>query len=423
MSFLPYLRRTHHPLRTFLLLRRCISTLPRPYTFHVGVAYARKPPDTSLPEKERVPSVAFPAQSPKGRWRDEMIGEWRGGDVRKVPVVGVGGEERGAQAADEGKDREHAMGEDFVFVQHMKGQSGLALGIADGVGGWSASGIDPSLFSQCLMFHAAHAASKGWAFPADVDHPHESEGGRDVLYSGEGWEVRQGDGEELGPKEILQKGYDAVLVDPDVEMGASTACVLTLNSKTGKLRAATLGDSGFIVLRGPSIQHIQAPQTHYFNCPKQLSKYPIHAFKKGKKPKLDDPSIAEEWECTLRHGDVVLIYTDGLSDNLFASEMLELSLLSQAYAASGIAGAGDELFPPSSPSISGPSDPDPPETLQAKRLARTCVEHARQAMMDVTALTPFELAAKTRGGWEWFNWIGGKIDDVTVIAVVVTEGM
>jgi len=221
----------------------------------------------------------------------------------------------------------------------------------------------------------------------------------------------------------LQSGYDAVLADADVEMGASTACVLTLNSKTGRLRAANLGDSGFIVLRGPSIQHIQGAQTHYFNCPKQLSKYPKQAFKKGSRPILDQPREADEWECTLRHGDVILLYTDGLSDNIFASHLLELSLLSQSLASRSpplSAATGDEAGSLSSElSLGG----EAAETTQAKRLARMCVEHARKAMVDVGALTPFELAAKSEGGWEWWDWIGGKIDDVTVIAVVVTEGM
>ncbi|KZO91738.1 hypothetical protein CALVIDRAFT_541634 [Calocera viscosa TUFC12733] len=428
------------PLRTVLLTRRCLTTLPRPYTFHIGLAYARKPPDASQPEHyRRAPSKSFARLSDKGLWRDAVLREWAGGDVGRnsnsnsEPFPGMLREER--------EDNEHAMGEDFLFVQPMQGQSGVAIGIADGVGGWSASGVDPSLFSQSMMFHSSAAAAEAWAFPPDVDPPSESDSDSDsasgevkeVLLRGEGWEAREkiavppegkgkGEGEELGPEEILQRGYDAVLSDGDVEMGASTACVLTLNSKTGKLRAANLGDSGFLVLRGPSIQHIQRAQTHYFNCPKQLSKYPKQAFKKGNRPILDKPADADVWECTLRHGDVVLLYTDGLSDNIFASHMLELSLLSQSYSPSRSgagAAAGDEA------SLASESEPgvEAAESLQAKRLARMCVEHARKAMVDVGVLTPFELSAKSEGGWEWWDWIGGKIDDVTVIAVVVTEGM
>ncbi|KZT51330.1 hypothetical protein CALCODRAFT_144287 [Calocera cornea HHB12733] len=424
-------------LRSFLHTRRCLSTttpstttassttttstLPRPYTFHIGLAFSRKPPDTSQPEHyRRQLSKSFPARSPKGQWRDAVLARWRAGDLGREPLSGE------AFGLPQEADREHAMGEDFVFVQPMRGQSGIALGIADGVGGWSASGVDPSLFSQSMMYHSSVAAGQAWAFPPDVDMPSDpdsdadagtdagSPGKREVLLKGEGWEAREvlgatraGEGggqaeaeqeqeQEIGPREILQRGYDAVLADADVEMGASTACVLTLNAKTGKLRAANLGDSGFLVLRGPSIQHIQRAQTHYFNCPKQLSKYPKQAFKKVSTLKLDSPADADEWECTLRHGDVVLLYTDGMSDNIFASHMLELSLLAQSHASgsrppstTGPA-AGDEASLPSSPLD---EEEAAAETVQARQLARMCVEHARKAMVDVGVLTPFERAS------------------------------
>jgi protein phosphatase PTC7 len=72
--------------------------------------------------------------------------------------------------------------------------------------------------------------------------------------------------------------------------GSSTACIVSLNASSGQLRAAkyafqvlsafnadrlgSLGDSGFLVIRSANLFYLQRPQTHGFNFPRQLSKFP-----------------------------------------------------------------------------------------------------------------------------------------------------
>lgn len=57
-------------------------------------------------------------------------------------------------------------------------------------------------------------------------------------------------------------------------IGSSTACIATLESATGILQAANLGDSTFYLIRNDKVIHSQKSQTHYFNAPFQLEKLP-----------------------------------------------------------------------------------------------------------------------------------------------------
>lgn len=123
---------------------------------------------------------------------------------------------------------------------------GVSLGVADGVGGWTESGVDPSLFSQALMYHAHRYSKVAWPGEPEVDPTQEYEEREQV----EGW--------ELTPLECLESAYGGVLRERNVlagehssnrttedmsscmgaSTGSSTACVLTLNASNGVLRAA-----------------------------------------------------------------------------------------------------------------------------------------------------------------------------------------
>ena len=122
----------------------------------------------------------------------------------------------------------------------------MSLGIADGVGGWVDAGVDPSLFTQALMYHAHRYAKSGWPGEPEIDPTQEYEEREKV----EGWELR--------PTECLELAYGAVLMEKHVMAGASvrdwsrpcviltlflaagssTACVVNLNAYDGALRAA-----------------------------------------------------------------------------------------------------------------------------------------------------------------------------------------
>ncbi|KAH9946132.1 protein serine/threonine phosphatase 2C [Epithele typhae] len=326
---------------------RCYASLPRPYRFYVGASWAGKPPD---PRGPRVKSVPFHAESAIGKWRDTTLGR---------PNSSAGAH----------------IGEDFFYVQDMRDKSGISIGIADGVGGWTESGVDPSLFSQALMYHAHRYSKAAWPGEPEVDPMQEYEEREQV----EGW--------ELSPRECLESAYGGVLRERGVVAGSSTACIITLNASTGVLRAANLGDSGFVVMRGSSVVYQQRSQTHFFNCPKQLSKLPTSQ-KRFPRACVDHPSDADLFELRLRHGDIIVAYTDGLSDNVFPSEMVAIcSLVSRQFQLSK-----RTLTPTGEMEVETSN-----EELEVQAMSERIVDYARMCMHNRKRISPFERAAAREG--------------------------
>ncbi|KZT31609.1 hypothetical protein SISSUDRAFT_1072613 [Sistotremastrum suecicum HHB10207 ss-3] len=324
--------------------RRYQSTstpFPRPFRFYLGASFAGKPPHPQVAALRR-DNVGFPPDSPIARWRDRTLA------MRKSV-------------------QSRSAGEDFFYIQE-----GVAFGVADGVGGWVESGVDPSLFSQSLMYHASKYAESAWAGEPESD-PSDSS-------PVEGW--------ELTPKECLEQAHQGVLRDRSVKAGSSTACLIHLNARSGLLRAANLGDSGFAIFRGATLHHVQQPQTHFFNCPWQLAKLPSMT-KQYKDAYVDRAEGADEYSTALRGGDVIVAFTDGLSDNVFPAELLSISSL---VSRSGVS-----------------------ESQQAQDLADRIVQYAQACMHNKSRLSPFERAA----GREGLYYRGGP--SVTVVTALVTE--
>ncbi|KIO34274.1 hypothetical protein M407DRAFT_240612 [Tulasnella calospora MUT 4182] len=266
-------------------------------------------------------------------------------------------------------------GEDSFFVQDLKDRSGVAVGIADGVGGWSESGVDPGVFSQALMYHAARYAKRGWA---DDSYPSSANSTEESIQP---W--------ELTPENCLELAFNAVLRDTLVDAGSSTGLISTFNARSGLMKAANLGDSGFMIIRNRTALHVQEPQTHFFNCPKQLSKIP----RRMRQPGLitDSPKDADLYECRLRHGDIVVCYTDGVSDNVWPQELIAISAVITRQG-----GSEQEI---------------------AQNMADAVVEYAMKAMHRKDRVSPFEHAAAL----ERQRWAGGKVDDATALAILVSE--
>ncbi|KAJ7582724.1 phosphatase 2C-like domain-containing protein [Mycena floridula] len=291
----------------------------RPFKFHVAASWAGKPPTRT----EQRLSVPFANDSPIGSWREKMLNS---------------------------RGKRHSAGEDFFFIQE-----GMSLGIADGVGGWVESGIDPSLFAQALMYHAQRYTRAGWVGEPEID-PASDYAEREEV---QGW--------ELTPFDALDLSYGGVLRERDVVAGSSTACLLTLNSASGLLRAANLGDSGFSIIRASSVIHRQPSQTHFFNCPKQLTKLPANSGKSFSRACIDSPGDADEYQTKLRDGDIVVLYTDGFSDNVFEGEMLTICSL--------ISRSGE------------------PEHQQVQNIADRLIEYSRTCMFKRYRASPFEREA------------------------------
>ena len=171
-------------------------------------------------------------------------------------------------------------GEDAYFSS----ANSKIIGVADGVGGWVELGIDAGAFSRELMEHARMFC----------------------LESG-----------SLDPSEILHEAYRKTTA-----LGTCTACLVSIDGT--ELRAINVGDSGFSVFRRTedgTTEHPQwalyfqtTEQTHFFNCPFQL----------GTNSK-DSPSDGQSFTIPVEHGDLVILATDGMLDNLFTHELIQVS--------------------------------------------------------------------------------------------------
>jgi protein phosphatase PTC7 len=83
--------------------------------------------------------------------------------------------------------------------------------------------------------------------------------------------------------------------------------------------SSNLGDSGFIVIRDNAVVHRSINNQHTFNQPYQLSIVPT----KLQPKQLDTPndSIVDTFQ--MRNGDIFILATDGLWDNVFEQDIIE----------------------------------------------------------------------------------------------------
>ena len=197
----------------------------------------------------------------------------------------------------------------------------------------------------------------------------------------------------VDPKAVLTVGHSRTTAQ-----GSATACVLSLDPRTGELAAANLGDSGFVIVGGGGggsngsgssggggssevagrVAFKSPQQQHGFNFPFQLG---------AAGSASDSPADAEEFLLPTSPGDVVVVGTDGLFDNVFADEVARLASLSKAR--------GD-----------GPGE-----------AAEVVAAFARRRAADTEAATPFAVAAQAMG----YNYRGGKMDDITVVVGFIED--
>lgn len=226
--------------------QKSVTTLSRQYTFHVGCSWSSKPRLDS--EEAFKKKSAYNDKHEVAQWRTKMLGE-------RYKLIGDAGE-------------------DFWFIEQLKDDTGIALGVADGVGGWFSAKVDPSKFSQTLMWAASKKASS-------------------LIAS------------EAQPRELIEAGHNGVLNIEDVKAGSSTACIVTLDAKSGLLKGANLGDSSFMLIRDGQVFTSTKQQTHFFNCPYQLAK-----LRKGvdKNHISDYASSADLFETRLQQGDCIVLF-------------------------------------------------------------------------------------------------------------------
>jgi len=240
----------------------------------------------------------------------------------------------------------------------FKNNSADVLGVADGVGGWRAYGVDPGLFSLNLMKSCERLVKSGY-FVSDQ------------------------------PAQLLASGFREMQESKRPVIGSSTACVAILNHADGKLYSANIGDSGFLVFRGGRVVHRSHEQQHYFNTPFQLSLPPSEL---ATEVLSDAPESADRYEFSVEDGDVILLATDGVFDNIPDSVLQEEIRSLQ----------------------SGSSAPD---AAKIQACANSIALIARKLSQDENFLSPFAKNARANG---FGNVAGGKVDDVTVVLAAVS---
>jgi len=255
------------------------------------------------------------------------------------------------------KPRDDEEGEDACFVFER------GLGVADGVSGWSTYGINSSLFSQRLMEECKEemrrvtnfkkgelleikkhripkvASYVGLDFQANTIYETEyceEEGSEPEAASDLSTRNKRIFETLINPLQILTTAYNKVM-----DIGSSTATIAIVNYN--EVEAVNLGDSGLIHFAYKDhqyhIQNVSKEQQHEFNIPYQLSKLPSAEYliemenegrlREAKQLKRlldngkickDEPEMADQYIYEVNEGDIFILGTDGLFDNIFSYE-------------------------------------------------------------------------------------------------------
>ncbi|XP_076167937.1 protein phosphatase PTC7 homolog isoform X2 [Ptiloglossa arizonensis] len=227
------------------------------------------------------------------------------------------------------------------------------VSVADGVGGWRHYGIDPGEFSSFLMRTCERLVSMGRFTSSE-------------------------------PAGLLARSYYELLENKQPILGSSTACVIVLNKDTSSIYTANIGDSGFVVVRKGEVVHRSSEQQHYFNTPFQLCLPPP-----GHSGLVlsDSPESADTLSFGVEDGDVILLATDGVFDNI-----------------------PDQLLITEMRKVQGERDP-----TKIQGVANSIAWMARSLAFDGAFMSPFSLSARANG----IDTIGGKPDDITVLLATV----
>lgn len=242
-------------------------------------------------------------------------------------------------------------GEDSYF--YASNSNGIfALGVADGVYEWRNMGIDAGLFSQQLVEFCRQAVELGTT---------------DVL------RVLQ-----FAMKHVRRAGTQ----------GSSTACIVLIDTLQGRLAAANVGDSGFVLLGRGAGSHRGAGSSRgqlqiRYRSPQQEHSFG-HPYQLGHHDAADEPEDAMLTTMPVYPGDVIVVGSDGLFDNLQDDEIVEI--------------VEAETLQGHSPSA----------------IAHKLAFAAFGASIDKKRVTPYSLGASSA-----FDMVynGGKQDDITALVM------
>lgn len=181
-------------------------------------------------------------------------------------------------------------GEDALFFTHHKYcishppkktwqlsyDHGVILGVADGVGGWAEMGVDPSKYSRGFM-----------------------EGCCEVLAT---------TNRPVDLRTMLHAAYRDNFRNR--VRGSCTVCLVQV--KGNKLETLNVGDSGYMIVRDGKLLFKSEEQQYKFNFPYQLGEGGSRL------------SVAQRGEHDILPGDMILVATDGVFDNLYDDELVNI---------------------------------------------------------------------------------------------------
>ncbi|KAJ3142055.1 hypothetical protein HK100_003250 [Physocladia obscura] len=292
------------------------------------------------------------------------------------------------------------VGEDAYFVRKD------GLGVADGVGGWAHvfKGSNAALFSSRLMYHVA----------SQLDYFDDLTNDYDIneYYL-------------LDPIKVLQVACERTLEDAGKgagsAVGSTTALIAFLRLyityySDDELRLASLGDSSLMILRDGAIIFRTEEQQHSFNFPYQL----------GSNSKDTPEKDAGKWSVKIKEGDVVIVGSDGIFDNLFDEDILEIvnAVVLGTSATASFVHPSHYSSMASFPPVTTAKTPGAGSVLPARILrtdpqliASEILAKARDISTDTSpnVSSPFQERAVNEG----IYYQGGKSDDLTVVVGII----
>lgn len=232
------------------------------------------------------------------------------------------------------------------------------LGVADGVGAWNTRPQGHAALWSRLVLHF-------WALGTEQQI---------LRYDNMTSPPPANDDSIRSPISALQASYESTIAvtTPLPLLGTTTACLATLLPPT-TLLLTNVGDSQAFVFRPSEGKFIARTeeQWHWFDCPRQL----------GTNSPDTPVGVGKVVEVQIEDGDLVLLATDGLMDNLWETEVVRELV--------GCLEAGEG------------------EGVMAEKL----VEKAKSVAGDPWGLSPYMERAVEQGlGIE-----GGKWDDISVL--------
>jgi len=158
---------------------------------------------------------------------------------------------------------------------------------------------------------------------------------------------------------------------------------VALHKAEKTIYSANLGDSGFLLIRDGEVVHRSVEQQHYFNTPFQLTNAPP-----GQEDNVlsDRIEMADKQSYRVEEGDILLMGTDGLFDNMHEDMIVDYITKYKDH------------------------------KNATKETATNIAQKAYDLSFDPDYLSPFSMSAIDAG----IEIRGGKPDDITVIVASVS---